>query len=64
MKHLVLGSSGQVGYHLVDILTKQKQEVITFDIVEASNQDLRIYNSELLEEKISNNKFEINIIKE
>jgi len=52
MKHLILGSSGQVGYHLVDILTKQKQEVITFDIVEASNQDLRIYNSELLEEKI------------
>jgi nucleoside-diphosphate-sugar epimerase len=52
MKHLVLGSSGQVGYHLVDILKQQNQEVITFDIVESPNQDLRIYNSELLEKKI------------
>lgn len=52
MKHLVLGSSGQVGYHLVNVLKQQNQEVITFDIVESLDQDLRIYNNELLEEKI------------
>jgi nucleoside-diphosphate-sugar epimerase len=52
MKHLILGSSGQVGYHLVNILNQQNKEVITFDIVESSQQDLRIYNNELLEEKI------------
>jgi nucleoside-diphosphate-sugar epimerase len=52
MKHLILGSSGQVGYHLVDVLTKQKQQVITFDIVESLDQDLRIHNNQLLEEKI------------
>ena len=52
MKHLVLGSSGQVGYHLIDILNKQKQEVIIFDIIESLDQDLRIYNNKLLEEKI------------
>jgi nucleoside-diphosphate-sugar epimerase len=52
MKHLVLGSSGQVGYHLVDILNQQNQEVLTFDIVESPDQDLRIYNNTLLEELI------------
>jgi len=52
MKHLVLGSSGQVGYHLVSVLKQQNQEVLTFDIVESPNQDLRIYTNALLEEKI------------
>ena len=52
MKHLVLGSSGQVGYHLSNILKEQNQEVIPFDIVNSENEDLRIYNNQLLEEKI------------
>jgi nucleoside-diphosphate-sugar epimerase len=52
MKHLVLGSSGQVGYHLVNVLKQQNQEVLTFDIVESPDQDLRLYNNILLEEKI------------
>jgi len=52
MKHLVLGSSGQVGYHLVNILKQQNQEVLTFDIIESPDQDLRVYNNTLLEEKI------------
>lgn len=52
MKNLILGSSGQVGYHLIDVLTKQGQEVILFDIVRSLDEDLRIYNSNLLEEKI------------
>ena len=52
MKHLVLGSSGQVGYHLVNILKQHNQEVLTFDIIESPDQDLRVYNNILLEEKI------------
>jgi nucleoside-diphosphate-sugar epimerase len=52
MKHLILGSAGQVGYHLINVLKQQNQEVITFDIVDSLDQDLRIYNNQLLEEKI------------
>ena len=52
MKHLVLGSSGQVGYHLSNVLKEQNQEVIPFDIVNSEDEDLRIYNNQLLEEKI------------
>jgi nucleoside-diphosphate-sugar epimerase len=57
MKHLVLGSSGQVGYHLVSVLKQQNQEVLTFDIVESPDQDLRVYNNTLLEEKIKECNF-------
>lgn len=49
MKHLILGSSGQVGYHLVDLLKQIGEEVITFDIVESPLQDLRTANNKLLE---------------
>lgn len=52
MKHLVLGSSGQIGYHLTNVLQKQGEEVIYFDIVNTPSQDLRIYYNTLLEEKI------------
>ena len=52
MKHLILGSSGQIGYHLVNVLKKQKQKVLTFDITENDNEDLRIYDNPLLKEKI------------
>lgn len=52
MKHLILGSSGQIGYHLSKILKKNNQEIITFDIVESLDQDLRIHNNLLLEQKI------------
>lgn len=52
MKNLILGSSGQVGYHLTEVLKKQNQEVILFDIVRSLDEDLRTYNNTLLEEKI------------
>jgi nucleoside-diphosphate-sugar epimerase len=52
MKHLILGSSGQIGYHLVNILKQNGEEVLTFDIEDSNTQDLRIYNSQELEEKI------------
>ncbi len=34
MKHLILGSSGQIGFHLVSYLKSVGEEVIEFDIVE------------------------------
>ncbi|MDB4794885.1 NAD(P)-dependent oxidoreductase [bacterium] len=42
MKYLVLGSSGQVGNALVKYLRKKGKEVITFDIADKPEQDLRI----------------------
>ena len=45
MKHLVLGSEGQIGSHLVNYLKLVKnQEVLTFDILSDPVQDLRIHN--------------------
>jgi len=52
MKHLVLGSSGQVGSCIVDYFRNQEEEVIEFDIERDLNEDLRIFNNSLLEEKI------------
>ena len=52
MKHLVLGSSGQIGYHLTNILNLQGEKIIYFDIVNSQSQDLRIYNNPLLEKSI------------
>lgn len=34
MKHLILGSAGQVGHHLVKVLKEQNEDVITFDIID------------------------------
>ena len=52
MKHLVLGSSGQIGNHLIEYLKNQREEVIEFDIERDLNEDLRIPNNSILEEKI------------
>ena len=52
MKHLILGSSGQVGYHVVNYFKSKGEEVIEFDIERDQNEDLRISNNTLLEEKI------------
>lgn len=51
-KILVLGSSGQVGDYLCDYLRRNGNKVIEFDLVESVNQDLRITNNELLDEKM------------
>ena len=56
MKHLVLGSAGQIGDHLVTYLKKQNQDVFEYDIVNSKNEDLRIYNSKL-EDLIKNCNF-------
>ena len=48
MKHLVLGSEGQIGYELTRFLKARGHDVLTFDIVADSGQDLRIrHNAEL-----------------
>ena len=52
MKHLVLGSEGQIGRHLVNYLKKTNEEVIEFDIRKTRTEDLRIYDNELLIKKI------------
>jgi nucleoside-diphosphate-sugar epimerase len=52
MKHLVIGSSGQIGYHLTNVLKAQDKKILTFDIEESEDQDLRIQNNEILCQKI------------
>ena len=47
MKHLVLGSAGQIGDHLVTYLKNQNQDVFEYDIVNSINEDLRMYNNKL-----------------
>jgi nucleoside-diphosphate-sugar epimerase len=56
MKHLILGSSGQIGAHLSDFL-KTKSEIIEFDLVNSDLEDLRIYNNTLLEKYIKESDF-------
>lgn len=48
MKYLILGSEGQIGGHLKDYIKSINEECISFDIVRASSEDLRIYKNELL----------------
>jgi nucleoside-diphosphate-sugar epimerase len=52
MKHLILGSSGQIGGHIVSYFKNKGEEVIEFDIERNQNEDLRLSNNQLLEEKI------------
>lgn len=57
MNHLVLGSSGQIGSHLVEYLRSQGEEVQTFDIVESHEADLRQPNNRLLIDKVESCDF-------
>lgn len=57
MKVLVLGSSGQVGAHLVKHLRSMNHSVKEFDIVNDLNQDLRLYNNDLLDKCIYESDF-------
>ena len=45
MKHLVLGSSGQIGGHLVKYLQNKGEQVIEFDIVSNKAHDLRVFSN-------------------
>ncbi len=53
MTHLVLGSAGQIGYHLVNYLKSIDEKVIEFDLVYDREQDLRLYNNTLLEKVVA-----------
>ena len=44
MRYLILGSSGQIGNALVKHLKNKYHDVITYDIVHDSLQDLRVEN--------------------
>jgi len=48
MKYLVLGSSGQIGRHLVSFLVKSGHDVHEIDLVRDSSEDLRIANNKKL----------------
>tara|TARA_Y100001970_G_scaffold294352_1_gene451298 strand:- start:19689 stop:20531 length:843 start_codon:yes stop_codon:yes gene_type:complete len=57
MRHLVLGSAGQIGAPLCDFIRAQGDEVDTFDIVDSEGEDLRVYNNGFLEEAVSKADF-------
>jgi len=52
MTHLILGSAGQIGYHLVNYLRSINEQVIEFDILYTEEQDLRLYNNKDLEKAV------------
>ena len=51
-KILILGSSGQIGLHLINYLKNKKYLVKKFDVCEGKKYDLRKYNNKLLETSI------------
>lgn len=57
MKHLILGSAGQIGSHLVPYLQNKGIVPIEFDLVNSSYEDLRINNNTLLEKYIDESDF-------
>ena len=54
---LVLGSSGQIGYHLCQYLEKEKYKVFKFDIMDGKKYDLRISKNQLLESYIKKSHY-------
>jgi nucleoside-diphosphate-sugar epimerase len=52
MTHLVLGSSGQIGKCVIDYFKSKNENVIEFDIENSIEEDLRIPNNKILEDKI------------
>jgi nucleoside-diphosphate-sugar epimerase len=50
MTHLILGSAGQIGSHLVDYLKRQGENILTMDIESSEWEDLRIQDNIILEE--------------
>ena len=53
MNYLVLGSSGQIGSHLVSHLENQGSDVIQYDIVRDESEDLRLTSNKVLEKYIA-----------
>lgn len=57
MKHLVLGSSGQIGSYLVAYLKKLGEDVLEFDIRRNDKEDLRVYKNNILIKKMKESNF-------
>jgi len=57
IKYLILGSAGQIGKPLCNFLSNLDHEVLTFDIVDHKDEDLRIPNNSKLEEYVKNSDF-------
>lgn len=57
MKYLVLGSAGQIGSALTKYLNKRGHDVLEFDIVNSSEEDLRIPNNKFLKERMQSADF-------
>ena len=51
---LILGSSGQIGSHLVNFLKNKKYNVVEFDIERNKKEDLRLRNNPILKKKLAN----------
>lgn len=49
MRHLVLGSSGQIGTHLVKYLQDKGEQVLEFDLARNNAHDLRVFTNIHLE---------------
>lgn len=52
MTHLIIGSAGQIGKHLIEYFKNKGEDVIEFDIENNISEDLRIPNNPILEAKI------------
>ena len=57
MKIAILGSSGQIGAYLTEYLRNKAHEVIEFDIVNSSEEDLSLIPNNYLEQSISDADF-------
>ena len=57
MKHLILGSSGQIGSALTQWCDANSIHFIEFDVVRDTTEDLRIENNERLNEGLADADF-------
>jgi len=57
MKHLILGSRGQIGNELAKFLIKKKEKCLRFDILDGKQYDLRCKNNLKLRHHLANADF-------
>jgi nucleoside-diphosphate-sugar epimerase len=57
LKYLVLGSAGQIGLALCQCLSAHGHSVLTYDIADHKDQDLRIGTNPILEQLVSQSDF-------
>lgn len=57
MRHLILGSHGQIGNELVNFLNKKNDQCLSFDILDGKQYDLRCKNNAKLWHHLANADF-------